>query len=233
MLKQRVRCRWHIASFVILIGGLSACGTTVKSTSTGVEMSVLGTEKINGKEIESFDLTGDKKANIWNVFRLEMKDGKERRGRLVEKRLDPNFDGRPDVITYYNGAGRRAKESMDLDFDGSIDAISFYEGGELVRRHIDLDFDGKMDVVKFYSKGKLVRKERDKDNNGRAEVWEYFQDDRLVRVGLDKDGDGEPETFQDAPTSSDDDEEQKAPPPPAEKEKAPPVEKSDKGDVNA
>jgi hypothetical protein len=222
MLKQRGLDRWHIACFVILLGGLSACGTTAKATGAGVKMAAMGIQEINGQLVERFDLTGDKKANIWKVYRVDKQDGKEER-LLVRKDLDPNLDGKPDVSLYYNSVGRLERESMDLDFDGRIDAISYHKGGELVRRQMDLDFDGRMDVEKFYVKGKLVRKERDKDNNGRPDVWEYFQDGRLVRVGHDKDGDGKPETFEDAPAVEDDD----------EKKEAPPVKKDDKGKASA
>ena len=222
---------------------LTACATTKKAQEEPQQMAALTEKTVDGNLVERFDLTGDRKPNVWKVYRTGQKDGKSTKV-LIRKDLDPNLDGRPDVSQYFNAGGILIKESFDLDFDGQVDAESIYEGGTLVRRRMDLDFNGRFDVQKFYFEGKLIRKERDKDNNGRVDIWEYFQGDRLMRVGYDKNGDGKPEVFEDAPEpesgSSDTPETKPAkkqpvkdPAPDPSPEKAPAPKESKEGTVSA
>jgi antitoxin component YwqK of YwqJK toxin-antitoxin module len=165
-------------------------------------MSALGTEEApGGKLIEKYDLSGDKKADLWKVFQIvaATKEGESEQRILIRKKMDLNFDGKVDVVQFMRKNGEIYREEMDLDFDGIIDAVAFYKKGELVRRELDLTFDGRADIIKYYEDGKLVRKERDANRDGRIDIWEYFESGRIVRVGHDRDGDGKPEYFDEAP----------------------------------
>ncbi|HIA03489.1 MAG TPA: hypothetical protein EYN66_16550 [Myxococcales bacterium] len=194
-----------IAALVFAVIGCTAmiaCSTVIKSTDKGPGMSALGSEEAaGGKIIEKFDLSGDKKADLWKVLQVvpALKEGDKEERILVQKKMDLNFDGKVDVIQFMRKDGEIYREEMDLDFDGAIDAVAFYKKGILVRRELDLTFDGRADVIKYYEDGKLVRKERDASRNGRIDVWEYYESGRIVRIGRDKDGDGKPEYFDEAP----------------------------------
>jgi len=193
-----MRTEWVSLLSLFFLLAIVACGTTSKSQVKPQDMGALTVKSVDGNLVERFDLTGDRKPNVWKVYETGQKDGKSTKV-LIRKDLDPNLDGKPDISQFFNANGVIVKESFDLDFDGQVDAESIYEGGVLARRRMDLDFNGRFDVQKFYHEGKLIRKERDKDNNGRVDIWEYFQGDRLLRVGYDRNGDGKPEVFEDAP----------------------------------
>jgi antitoxin component YwqK of YwqJK toxin-antitoxin module len=148
-------------------------------------------EQRQGNEINrEYDLNRDKKADVWKYFVVTQDGSGKTSERLVRKEFDVNFDGRVDVIRFYDQSQMLSKESFDLDFDGRIDQINFYEVGQLVRKEKDLNFDQKTDLWIFHEQGKVVRKERDSNNDGKIDYWEYWENDQVDRIGEDLDGDG-------------------------------------------
>ncbi len=230
VLRMRVwvldRDAWLLAGGVVMVLG-SAPGCTKDRTleKTGAELGMLASEVNDaGNVVERFDLNGDRKADVWKVFKeiAPPDKPKERRRLLIRKDVDLNYDAKVDVREFYDEAtGELGRVEMDFDFDGKIDAVDVYKDGRRVRREVDFSFDGRADLVKHYDdEGKLATKERDTDRDGKVDTWEYFEDGKLVRVGRDRDGDGKPEYFDDAPDAEP--ELPAAPAPPAAPPVAPP-----------
>ena len=188
-------------TIIALIALLHCCASSTEvPRAAGMGSSLGSSTDASGAVTEKFDLSGDRVADLWKVYRLGKKDkaGKPAR-RLVQKHMDLNWDGKVDVRQHFDATDNIFREEMDLDFDGVIDAVAFYTQGKLVKRQQDLTFDGRPDVFKFYQDGDLVRKERDSNNDGKVDTWEYFENGRIIRMGMDRDGDGKPEIFEDAP----------------------------------
>lgn len=143
------------------------------------------------EKMTEFDLNHDGKPDMW-VYTVKAKtaDGKDY-DRVVRKEMDINWDGRVDIVRYYDENEQISKEALDLDFDGKIDQWNYYEKGVLVRKERDLAYNGKPDLWIYYEKGHIVRKERDTNHTGKVNYWEYWENDRVDRVGEDLDGDGQ------------------------------------------
>jgi len=153
--------------------------------SENIHQSRRGDEKVT-----EFDLNHDGKPDVW-VYTVKAKtpDGIEY-DRLVRKEMDINWDGKVDIVRYYDENGQISKEALDLDFDGKVDQWNYYEKGVLVRKERDLAYSGKPDLWIYYEKGHIVRKERDTNHSGKVNYWEYWENDHVDRVGEDLDGDG-------------------------------------------
>jgi hypothetical protein len=164
--------------------------------SDSIHQSQRGTEKVT-----AFDLNHDGRPDVW-VYTVKAKtaDGKEY-DRLVRKEMDINWDGKVDVVRYYDENEQISKEELDLDFDGRIDQWNYYEKGVLVRKERDLDFNGKPDLWIYYDKGHIVRKERDTNHSGRVNYWEYWENDKVDRIGEDLNGDGQVDRWTKNPNS--------------------------------
>lgn len=175
------------------------CGSGPESKEgKAPQAKLLGLEVVGDTEVESYDLNGDNKPDVWKtyVYRGPEDAPRDKKVRLLAKHeLDLDFDGRPDVVLIYNEEGAVVTEQMDLDFDGKPDAIDYYADGVLYRRDLALDFAGKPSIVKFYNDGKLTRKERDTSGDGKFDTIEYYEDGKLVRIGEDRDGDGKPDVY--------------------------------------
>jgi hypothetical protein len=142
------------------------------------------------EKVTAFDLNHDGKPDLW-VYTVKSKtaDGREY-DKLVRKEMDINWDGKVDIVRYYDENEQLVKETLDLDFDGKVDQWNYYEKGVLVRKERDLDYGGKPDLWIYYEKGQIVRKERDTNHNGKVNYWEYWENGQVDRVGEDLDGDG-------------------------------------------
>lgn len=145
-----------------------------------------------GKQVETFDLDRDQKADQWEVRSEE--------GELLWIARDMNFDGQVDVWQYPDADGEVVEEEMDLDMDGTVDLVTHYKGGEIRRKELSVNFDEQFSIVKFYNKkGNLLRVERDEDGDGEIDVWEYYDSNgNRERIGWDDNGDGVPDTFDDS-----------------------------------
>ena len=155
-----------------------------------------GDERVN-----EYDLNGDKRPDVWSfTVTAKGEDGKEYQ-RLVRKELDINWDGKVDIVKYYDAKEQLERESYDHDFDGKVDQVNFFEKGVVVRKERDITGDGKVDTWIFFEKGKIARKERDTNNDGRVDYWEYWEGDHVDRVGEDLDGDGQVDRWTKNPDS--------------------------------
>lgn len=142
--------------------------------------------KERGLEIRRFDLNRDDKPNVFKFIKLD-EAGAEL---VVRKDTDLNNDGQVDIIQIFSESGTLVSEQSDLDFDGRPDVIAYFEDGELQRKELDLDYDGRADMTRYYVAGNVERIETDNNGDGRVDTWEYFVEGELDRVGTDNDGDG-------------------------------------------
>ncbi|MBN1656278.1 MAG: hypothetical protein JXA30_21090 [Deltaproteobacteria bacterium] len=146
------------------------------------------------REVSEYDTSGDQLADVRKVF-LRIGDETQYRLIMICREADLNADGVKDVVRQYDDEGRPLREETDRDFDGKMDVVSFYQHGELLRKEIDTDANGIIDYKIFYEDNKPVRAERDllnKSTSGiwRANRWEYYEDGKILRMGTDIDGDG-------------------------------------------
>jgi len=184
-------CRLLVASSLAAAcssnkGALKTDSDRGDKLSDSIHQARRGDEKVT-----EFDLNHDGRPDVW-VYTVKAKtpDGKEY-DRVVRKEMDINWDGKVDIVRYYDENEQISKEELDLDFDGRIDQWNYYEKGVLVRKERDLDFNGKPDLWIYYDKGHIVRKERDTNHSGKVNYWEYWENDHVDRIGEDLNGDGQ------------------------------------------
>ena len=170
---------------------------TTAPTVTGNEDRAAWAKK-EGLLLKQFDLNRDGEPDIFKFYR-EVDDPKNpgnKLEQLVRKDLDINHDGTIDIIRFYDDKGQLTEERVDLDFDGRFDSISYFKEGVLSRQEIDINFDGKPDVTKYFDNGQISRIESDRNGDGRVDTWEYFINGELDRVGTDADMDGNADTWE-------------------------------------
>ena len=114
---------------------------------------------------------------------------------LVCREVDLNHDGSKDVFRFYNDEGRTLREEEDRDFDGRIDVITYFEGGDVVRREFDTNTDGMVDMRLYFRDHRAFRAERelqaDSSPDFHADYWEFYDTHgNVVRIGWDYDHDG-------------------------------------------
>ena len=95
---------------------------------------------------------------------------------------DLNRDGKPDVWRSYTSDGRLASVAVDTNFDGRSDVLEFYDDGALIRRESDRDFNDQIDLVQEFDQAtqKIVRSVADVNSDGVGDLLVLFQDGRPV-----------------------------------------------------
>ena len=95
---------------------------------------------------------------------------------------DRNGDGRPDVWWTYDRQGRVVEKAVDSNFDGRSDVREYYLGGQLVRRESDRNFDDRIDLVEDFdaTTHQHTRSVADSDFDGTADLLVLFKDNRPV-----------------------------------------------------
>ncbi len=139
-------------------------------------------------------------------------------GRLVQLRYDSNDDGRPDTVSFMDGA-RMLRTEIDVDRDGLVDRWEYHDAaGQLVRVGFSRVGDGKEDAWSFAGPDKTVSRvelstardgtvdrtehygatglasaEEDTDRDGSVDKWETYDHGRLVSVAFDTSHRGTPD----------------------------------------
>jgi hypothetical protein len=95
---------------------------------------------------------------------------------------DRNGDGRPDVWRSYDRQGQLTQVAFDTNFDGRSDVLEYYDQGALVRRDTDRNFDGRVDLIESFDRitHERVRAIADVDYDGRADLLVLFHHGRAV-----------------------------------------------------
>ncbi len=147
------------------------------------------------RNASEYDTNGDGVTDVRKVYQM-VGEGAEVRSVLVCREVDLNHDGNKDMFRFYNEEGRTLREEEDRDFDGRIDVISFFENGEVVRREMDTNGDGQVDMRVFYRDHRPYRAEREMsttehDAEFHADYWEFYDNQgHVTRLGWDYDHDG-------------------------------------------
>lgn len=190
-------CASEQSKKTIFVGGSQGTGTA--GSEQTVTLSAKGGKlQFDPKEfdIRSFDINGDKKPDIINVYKRLKNDKGETETRIFVKEMDLNHDGKIDVYRYYDERGAVAKEEFDVDFDGKLDTVDFYRGGRIYKKELCFKFDEKPNIWKYYDeKDNLIKLEEDQDGDGNVDYWEFYSNSVLERVEKDTDKDGRPDIF--------------------------------------
>ncbi len=149
--------------------------------------------------VREYDLDHDRKPDVWKITR-KRPGGNEV---LVRVERDLNGDGKVDIRESYDAEGNVERQVIDLDFDGKPDVVLYFEKGQLVRKEYAFGFDGKPHAWNYYEKNQLVSRERDENGDGKVDYWEFWQNGEIDRIGLDTDGDGKVDKWESrkAPTA--------------------------------
>lgn len=129
---------------------------------------------------EDRDLNRDGRADAWWTFR---------RGEQVSSSLDRNFDGKPDVTTFYVG-GWAATIEADENFDGKSDSWWAITNDVNALSRYDADFDGKLDVETRWEFGRLVESSFHASNHLGYWRRDFWTNSMLRETLLDRDRDG-------------------------------------------
>ncbi len=133
---------------------------------------------------EKLDANGDGKPDV-----IIVRAG----SREVCRKVDLNFDGKWDSITFFDDAGQIRRVERDYARNGRIEEITLYKGGAPVEQHRSTTLVGKLDTWHFYTTGKLVRTERDSDGDGIVDQWWDYKSEKCPLIHSDVDGDGRPD----------------------------------------
>jgi hypothetical protein len=146
-----------------------------------------------GRTTSEYDTNSDGVPDVRKVYEI-VGEGPEARPVLVCREVDLDHNGTKDMFRFYNSEGRTVREEEDRDFDGRIDVITYFERGEVIRRELDTNGDGHVDYRIFYRDHRPYRAERELNNNNspdfRPDYWEYYDNrGQIVRIGWDYNGD--------------------------------------------
>lgn len=139
---------------------------------------------VEAKSAEKVDANGDGQPDL-----VVVKNGT----REICGSADLDFDGRVDMWTYFDGAGKLRRRELDYDRDGNMDEIQLFKAGEVVEKQRASTPAKRLDTWEFYTGGRLVRAERDSDGNGRIDQWWDYKTPDCPLIRSDTDGNGEPD----------------------------------------
>src|SRR5262245_26798034 len=146
----------------------------------------------NGKNVVTYDLNKDGRADVWRLYKTE-DEGGTKVEYLSCKQVDFDHDGRKDWVVAYGRKGNPIFEKADFDYDGKWDMSAVYDTkvNRLAEVERDTDFDGKFDVKEIYdTAGALTAVRRDRNFDGKPDLWEQYKDGILLAILYDDDFDG-------------------------------------------
>jgi hypothetical protein len=237
-----------LVSLVVVMVALGACKgkQAAKNPIENLDTTVRKVDPTlcdtNGKNVVTFDLNKDNRADVWRLYKVEDENGTKVEF-LTCKQVDFDHDGRKDWVVAYNRKGNPIYEKADFDYDGKWDMSAVYDikVNRLAEVERDTDFDGKFDVKELYdTAGTLTSVRRDRNGDGQPDLWEQYKDSVLLAILYDDDFDGKVDRRDeipgarpkvDMPTQLDPtatgtlDRADKPSPPPSPKQPAPPAPK--------
>jgi len=96
-------------------------------------------------------------------------------GKVVNERLDTNFDGKIDYKAEFDKQNRKMLEEFDINFDGTMDDVYHYENGKLTMQKIDSNYDGNIDIWIYVVEGNQIYKyEQDTDFDGEIDKVKQY-----------------------------------------------------------
>jgi len=113
--------------------------------------------------------------------------------KFIRIEVDQNEDGRIDRWEYYSGDQKLEKVGFSRANDGVVDAWAFKApDGSIGRVEVSTRRDGHANRVETYENGVLKEAEEDTNRDGRVDKWETYEGGRLVSAGFDPAGKGQP-----------------------------------------
>jgi hypothetical protein len=186
-------------------GGKSKTGTTDGITGGEVDTMVPKVDDalcdVKGKRIETADLTGDNRPNVWKMYQT-IEEGGTSLEVLTCKQVDINNDGRKDMVVAYNAKGSVLYEKFDFDWDGYFDAVVVYDEktGKVVEIQRTTGFEERYDLKEVYdTEGNLISVRRDRNGDGLPDLWEQYEDGVLVAILYDDNFDGRVDRREEVP----------------------------------
>lgn len=179
-----------------------------------------------GKHVETFDLNGDDRPEVWKLSSTIDEGGVNRQVPTC-KQSDLNLDGRQDYVVAYTPKGATDWESFDFDFDGKFDALYLYAPKQDDRNETQLvevlrstRFDGNYDLKEVYHQdGSVEQVQRvvavacmgDRPLNlqhkdVQPNVWENYEGGVLVGIMYDDDCDKRPDRREEVAVEEEEDE---------------------------
>jgi hypothetical protein len=138
----------------------------------------------SGGGAEKLDANGDGRADVV-VVRSGSRD--------VCRAYDLNLDGKVDVYSYYDDAGRVRRKENDFNHDGVIDQITTYQGGVITSRQLATLLANRLDTWDFFQNGNLARRERDSDSDAVVDTWWEYSKPGCPMIHTDANEDGRPD----------------------------------------
>ena len=172
------RFRFVAALVFLLIGVISGFGLKVALDNSRVSL---------GDSTVGIDQNEDGRDDLTWVYHLG--GGQPYRGEF-----DSNFDGRTDLIAYYDVMGTPTEEESDTDFNGTFDTNTRFRHGVRARSDIDTDGNEVADVTTYFGNGILRRSESIDHRYGHVVRIDHYGPFHLERSELDLDRDGSLET---------------------------------------
>jgi len=100
-------------------------------------------------DVRTEDGNRDGRPDIWRAY--------DRQGELATMAVDTNFDGRSDVHEYYR-RGALVRRESDRDFNDHVDLVQEFDATtrQALRSVSDVDFDGVADLLVLFESGRPV-----------------------------------------------------------------------------
>lgn len=156
----RAGFRFALPLSLCAIAGCSSWGSQQQSTTFAggaQKRAELSCPRDRSERVDVGSWRGTGRPDVARVF---VRGAETSKTVLACREVDLNGDGRKDMLVYYLPDGRKGREEFDHDYDGIPDVTSYYESGVLVRQELDVNFDGKPDLLQHFESGRLTRTER-------------------------------------------------------------------------
>lgn len=195
----------RLARFAVVVGALAAAGACGDKNKGGAadadgfsNSNQANMPKVDpalcdtsGKNVQTFDLNQDGRADVWKIYAQEEEDG-AKLDILTCKQVDYDKDGTKDYVVIYNRQGEMVVEEIDLGLDGQFDAREHYDKktGTIYMVERDIDHNKNTDTwEKYDTGGQLQSIERDRNGDGKPDLWEQYQAGTLLAILYDDDYD--------------------------------------------
>lgn len=150
---------WVLAASLAAAIGCASWGSQPQSTTFAggsQKRAELSCPRERSERVDVGSWRGTGRPDVARVFGR----GEGQQTVLTCREVDLNGDGRKDMLVFYLPDGRKGREEFDHDYDGIPDVKSYYEAGVLVRQELDVNFDGKPDLLQHFENGRITRTER-------------------------------------------------------------------------
>ncbi len=130
---------------------------------------------------DGIDMNGDGRMDRKRIYRDNRKSRTE---------VDRNFDGKVDVVNYFDRRGVQKESRYDDNFDGIYETKYRYKNGITHSRESDMNQDGIIDYRAKFRNGNLVEAVILGGKHDSRKKRQKFHMGKLISAEYDTDGDG-------------------------------------------